>query len=125
MSKQVLVVDDDDAIRRLLDHRLGSAGYEVTVCEDGRDAADRLEAGFEPALAVLDVMMPRLDGTGLLRMIRGGELPVDSDLPVILLTSRGREEQVLDGFERGADDYVTKPFSSTELLARVRRQLDD
>jgi two-component system response regulator MprA len=125
MSGEILVVDDDEPIRRLVSHRLESAGYEVRVCEDGREAADLLAEGFEPALTVLDVMMPRLDGTRLLRMVRNGEFPVDADLPVVMLTSRGREEHVLDGFESGADDYVTKPFRAAELLARVRKCLDD
>ena len=125
MPPVILVVDDDEPIRLLVSHRLESAGYEVRVCEDGREAADLLESGFEPALAVLDVMMPRLDGTRLLRMIRNGELPVDADLPIVMLTSRGREEHILEGFESGVDDYVTKPFRAAELLARVRKSIDE
>jgi two-component system response regulator MprA len=124
MGPQVLVVDDDETIRRLVSHRLESAGYEVRLCKDGREAADLIESGFEPELVVLDVMMPRLDGTRLLRMIRNGELPVDPGLPVIMLTSRGREEHVLEGFESGADDYVTKPFRAEELMARLRKCID-
>lgn len=121
----VLVVDDDEPIRRLLDHRLRSAGYTVHICEDGREAADLFEEGFEPTVAIFDVMMPRLDGTRLLRMVRNGEFPVDADLPVIMLTSRGREDDVLEGLESGADDYVTKPFRAAELLARLRGCIDD
>jgi DNA-binding response OmpR family regulator len=124
MAGDVLVVDDDETIRQLVRHRLAGAGYDVRVCEDGREAADVLEDGYEPEIAVLDVMMPRLDGIGLARMIRNGELPVRPDLPVLMLTSRGREEHVLEGFEAGVDDYVTKPFRSAELLARVRRRVD-
>ena len=121
MPGQILAVDDDEPIRLLVSHRLESAGYSVRSCEDGREAADLLEAGLEPDLAIVDGMMPRLDGTRLLRMIRSGEFPVDADLPVIMLTSRGREEHVLEGFESGADDYVSKPFRAAELLARVKR----
>jgi DNA-binding response OmpR family regulator len=121
MGGDILVVDDDEPIRRLVGHRLRNAGYTVRTCEDGRKAADLLADGFEPQLAILDVMLPRLDGTRLLRMIRNGEFPVDPALPVIMLTSRGREEHVLEGFESGADDYVTKPFRAAELLARVRK----
>nr|WP_276411889.1 response regulator [Halomicroarcula sp. XH51] len=115
------MVDDDEVIRQLLTHRFEGAGYDVRVCEDGRAAIELFDTGYEPALAVVDVMMPRLDGTRLLRMVRNGETAVRSDLPVIMLTSRGQEEHVLEGFDSGADDYVTKPFRGQELLARVRR----
>jgi DNA-binding response OmpR family regulator len=125
MSKEVLVVDDDEPIRMLVSHRLESAGYDVRVCEDGREAADLLEDGFEPQLAIIDVMMPRLDGKRLLRMVRNDEFSVDADLPIIMLTSRSREENVLEGFESGADDYVTKPFRAAELMARVQKCIDD
>lgn len=123
MEETVLVVDDDETIRQILNHRLNSAGYEVRICEDGREAADLLDGDYEPDLAVLDVMMPRLNGTRLARMIRNGELAVRADLPIVLLTSRGREEHVVEGFEAGVDDYVTKPFGNAELLARLRRHL--
>lgn len=125
MSEEILVADDDEPIRRLVGHRLRSAGYTVRICEDGREAADLLEGGFEPRLMTLDVMMPRLDGTRLLRMVRNGEFPVDPNLPIILLTSRGREEHVLEGFESGVDDYVTKPFRAAELVARVRKCMNE
>jgi two-component system response regulator MprA len=125
MTDEILVVDDDETIRRLVTHRLEAAGYAVRVCEDGREAADLLDDGYDPRLIVLDVMMPRLDGTRLLRMIRGGDLSVRPDTPVIMLTSRGREEHVLEGFDSGVDDYVTKPFRAAELLARVRRYIDE
>ena len=121
MSDEILVVDDDEVIRQLLTHRFEGAGYDVRACEDGRAAVELFDTGYEPALAVFDVMMPRLDGTRLLRMVRNGETAVRSDLPVIMLTSRGQEAHVLEGFDSGADDYVTKPFRAQELLARVRR----
>ncbi|MFC6874569.1 response regulator transcription factor [Halobellus marinus] len=125
MSQEILTADDDEPIRLLVRHRLESAGYSVRTCEDGREAADLLEGGFEPDMAIFDVMMPRLDGTRLLRMVRNDEFPVDPELPIIMLTSRGREEHVLEGLESGADDYVTKPFRAAELLARVRKCIDD
>ncbi|WP_323675925.1 response regulator [Halorubellus sp. PRR65] len=121
MGEGILVVDDDEVIRQLLTYRLEGAGYAVRVCEDGRAAADLLQTDYEPALAIFDVMMPRLDGTRLLRMVRNGELAVSPELPVIMLTSRGQEDHVLEGFDSGADDYVTKPFRAQELLARVNR----
>jgi two-component system response regulator MprA len=125
MPGDILVVDDDEPIRRLVSHRLQNDGYGVRICEDGQEAADVLEEGFEPILIVLDVMMPRLDGKRLLRMVRNGEFEVDEEIPIIMLTSRGREEHVLEGLESGADDYVTKPFKAAELLARVRKCLDE
>lgn len=124
MTEAVLVVDDDETIRQLVSHRLSAAGYAVETCDDGREAADRLETDYEPDLAVIDVMMPRLNGTRLVRMIRSGDLGVRNDLPIVMLTSRGREEHVLEGFEAGVDDYVTKPFRSAELLARVQRHIE-
>lgn len=124
MSDEILVVDDDEPTRRLVSHRLKSAGYTVRVCADGQEAAELLEEGFEPALAVVDIMMPRLDGKRLLRMVRNGEFPVSEELPIVMLTSRGREEHILEGFESGADDYVTKPFRAAELVARVDECLD-
>lgn len=125
MGEEILIVDDDEPIRLLVSHRLRSAGYTVHVCEDGREAANLFEDGFEPRLGVFDIMMPRLDGTRLLRMVRNGEFPVSEDLPIIMLTSRGREHHVLEGFGSGADDYVTKPFRATELLARVQKCINE
>jgi DNA-binding response OmpR family regulator len=124
MTAQILVVDDDDVIRGLLSHRLDAAGYNVHACADGRAAADILDNGYVPDAMVLDVMMPRLNGLQLARMIRRGELAVRADLPIIILTSRGREDHVLEGFDAGVDDYLTKPFRSSELLARLRRNVD-
>lgn len=124
MDGEVLVVDDDDVIRQLLTHRLEGAGFSVRTCEDGREAADLLETDYEPTLVICDVMMPRLDGTRLLRMIRNDKLTVRADLPIVMLTSRGQEDHVLEGFDSGADDYVTKPFRAPELIARVRRYVD-
>lgn len=124
MGGEILVVDDDETIRQLLSHRLEADGYTVRVCEDGQEAADLLDTDYEPDLVVCDVMMPRLNGKRLLRMVRGGELAVDPNLPVVLLTSRGREEHVSEGLDAGADDYVTKPFRGEELLARIGRCVD-
>jgi len=122
---RTLVVDDDEPIRKMVSHRLRSAGYTVELCKDGQEAADILEDGLDWDLIVLDVMMPRLDGKRLLRMVRNGELGVDSKTPIIMLTSRGREEHVVEGLESGADDYVTKPFRAPELLARIKKYLND
>lgn len=124
MEQELLVVDDDEPIRQLLIHRLEGAGFDVRTCQDGQEAAEMLDrADYEPDAVLLDVMMPRLDGTRLAQMIREGDLDVRPDLPVVMLTSRAREEDVVDGFDAGVDDYVTKPFQSAELLARIQQQL--
>lgn len=125
MAGEILIIDDDEPIRRLVGHRIESAGHTVRISENGKEAAALLEEEFEPKLVVLDVMMPRLDGKRLLRMIRNGAFPVDANVPVVLLTSRDREGNVVEGFDSGADDYVTKPFRSAELLARVEGVIDE
>jgi DNA-binding response OmpR family regulator len=114
---RVLVVDDDEDIRVLLEELLGRAGYQVDVVPDGRAALRRL---FEapPALVVLDVTMPELDGYQTLERIR--DL---SDVPVLMLTARSQELERVRGLASGADDYVAKPFGRQELLARVQALL--
>jgi len=114
---RVLVVDDDEDIRVLLEELLGRAGYAVDVVPDGRAALRRL---FEapPALVVLDVTMPELDGYQTLERIR--DL---SDVPVLMLTARSQELERVRGLASGADDYVAKPFGRQELLARVQALL--
>lgn len=125
MGPTVLVADDDETIRSILQYRLSAEGYELIVCEDGDEAREELEALDEgPDVAILDIMMPRVEGTQLLRMIRRGELDVDPELPVMMLTSRGREEDVLDGLEYGADEYITKPFSPDEVVVRLEKLLE-
>ncbi len=124
MTGKAVVADDDETIRSILRYKLESEGFDLRVCEDGAEARDALdESGVNPDVVILDVMMPRLQGTQVLRMVRRGELAVDSDVPVLMLTSRGREDDVLEGLESGADEYMTKPFSPAELLARVEKLL--
>ncbi|MFB6089535.1 MAG: response regulator transcription factor [Halobellus sp.] len=126
MSRVAVIADDDSTIRSLLQHKLSSNGFTVRLCEDGQEARETLSSmEDDPNVIVLDVMMPRLTGTQLLRAIRRGEVGVDEDVPIVMLTSRGREEDVLDGLRAGSDDYVTKPFSPNELLARIEKVLED
>jgi DNA-binding response OmpR family regulator len=126
VSRSAVVADDDESIRSILQYKLSMAGFDLDVCRDGREARETLDApGVDPDVVVLDVMMPRLKGTDLLRAIRRGELAVDPAVPVVMLTSRGREEDVLTGLEAGADEYLTKPFSPNELLARIEKILEE
>jgi DNA-binding response OmpR family regulator len=125
VSRSAVIADDDESIRSILQYKLSMAGFDLTVCHDGLEARETLDSpGVDPDVVVLDVMMPRLKGTDLLRAIRRGELAVDPDVPVVLLTSRGREDDVLTGLEAGADEYLTKPFSPNELLARIEKLLE-
>jgi DNA-binding response OmpR family regulator len=117
---RILVADDDPDIRALVAYRLERAGYEVVAAADGAEAL-RLAFESEPDLAVLDVMMPRIDGYGVTRGLR--EHARTRDTPVILLTARVQEGDVARGFDAGADDYIKKPFSPQELRARVQAVL--
>lgn len=122
MSREAVIADDDETIRSILEYKLSAAGFDLTICADGVEAREALNTeSIDPAVVVLDIMMPRLTGNQLLREIRRGELAVDPDVPIVLLTSRGRESDVLDGLESGANEYLTKPFSPSELLVRINR----
>jgi two-component system phosphate regulon response regulator PhoB len=116
----VLVADDDLDILTLVSFRLERAGYDVIQAHDGEEAV-RLAVEHMPDLAVLDVMMPKLDGYEATRFLRGHDQT--TDLPVILLTARVQEADVARGVEAGADDYVKKPFSPQELGERVEAAL--
>nr|WP_273847262.1 response regulator [Rubrobacter calidifluminis] len=119
----MLVADDDRIVRRIVAVKLSGLGYEVSEAEDGREVLDHIENGEVPDLLVLDSLMPRVDGMSLIRTLRANPDRRISSLPVIMLTSRGSERDVVDGLEAGLDDYVTKPFSPDELAARVRTVL--
>lgn len=116
----VLIADDDADILGLVEFRLGAAGYEVARAEDGREAL-RLARELVPDLAVLDVMMPFLDGYEVTEQMRKDDAM--EGIPVILLTARVQEADVQRGFDAGADDYVKKPFSPQELRSRVQAVL--
>ena len=117
MATTILLVEDDDTLREALALNLERQGYEVRQAEDGEMA---LESAREtpPDLIILDVMLPRLDGLSVCRILRA-----EQDTPIILLTARTGEVDKIVGLESGADDYVTKPFSTGELLARIRAVL--
>jgi len=115
--QRVLVADDDPLIQRLVRTHLDRAGFRVLSAADGEAALD-MAAAEQPDLIVLDLMLPGLDGFEVCKRIREFSL-----VPVVMLTARGEQVDKLRGFEVGADDYLTKPFSPPELLARVRAVL--
>jgi DNA-binding response OmpR family regulator len=115
--RRILLVDDEPELRRMVRRYLQAEGFEVVEASDGRDALSRL-GGSTPDLVVLDVAMPGIDGFEVLQEIRR-----HSDVPVIMLTARTEEVDRVVGLSIGADDYVTKPFSPRELVARIRAVL--
>ncbi len=113
-----MVAEDDEKQAGLVRLYLEREGHAVTVVSDGRAVLDRVRH-HEPDLLVLDVMMPHLDGLEVLRVLRGEE----RELPVLMLTARSTEDDLLTGLGLGADDYMTKPYSPRELVARIRTLL--
>jgi DNA-binding response OmpR family regulator len=113
----VLAADDDEDILALVAFRLERSDYTVIQARDGEEAL-RLALETAPDLAVLDVMMPKLDGFELTRRLRAEQ--ATSRMPIILLTARAQDADVQQGFDAGADDYIRKPFSPQELRARVQ-----
>jgi len=113
---KVLIVEDDAAISRVLQLELQHEGYEVDVAHDGLEGLEK--ALKEPDLVILDLMLPRMDGLEVTKRLRA-----KSTVPVIMLTAKDRVPDRVAGLDIGADDYLTKPFSTDELLARVRARL--
>ncbi len=111
---KVLVVDDESRMRKLVNDFLTRSGYEVIEAADGEEAVDIFYADKDISLIILDVMMPKMDGWEVCRQIRK-----DSKVPIIMLTAKGEERDELNGFECGADEYISKPFSPKILTARV------
>ncbi len=117
MSGSILVVEDDNTLRELLAYNLRKEGYSVLTAADGAEALEKCR-GNKPLLIILDIMLPVMSGTEVCRIIRG-----ESQVPIIMLTAKAEEVDRVVGFELGADDYVTKPFSIRELLSRIRAVL--
>jgi len=120
VKRTILVVEDESDIRALVRFHLEQEGYVVREVERGEDALEQL-ASVRPALIVLDLMLPGMDGIEVCRRVRAGA--DTATIPIIVLTARASEVDRVLGLELGADDYVTKPFSPRELLARVRAVL--
>jgi DNA-binding response OmpR family regulator len=117
VTSRVLVVDDEPIVREVLARYLSRDGFEVDTAEDGEGAIEAVERA-RPDLIVLDLMLPKVDGLEVFRRVQNGSAPA-----VIMLTARGEETDRIVGLELGADDYITKPFSPREVVARVRAVL--
>lgn len=118
--KRILLVEDEAAIRQMLAFNLTRAGFEVDEAEDCRTARQRI-ADVRPDLVLMDWMLPDSSGLELTRALRRDE--ANRDLPIIMLTAKAQEREKVIGLEGGADDYMTKPFSSRELIARINALL--
>jgi phosphoserine phosphatase RsbU/P len=115
---KILIADDDPVSRRLLQLTLLSWGYEALAAQDGQEAWQALQQEDGPALAILDWLMPGLDGLEVCRRVR--QTPALSHLYLILLTAKGERQDIVAGLQAGANDYVTKPFNAAELQARLQ-----
>lgn len=120
MTPHVLVVEDEEALAQLLKYNLEKEGYRVSVAQDGEEALFQAQEGA-PDLVILDWMVPKVPGIEVCRRLRAR--PEARNVPIIMLTARTEEADRIRGLDTGADDYVTKPFSMTELLARLRAVL--
>lgn len=117
---RVLIVDDDPAALRLIEYVFSRADYEVHMATNGAVALSKVKK-LRPDLVILDVMMPDMSGLEVCERLRA--LPATAHLPIIMLSAKGQVEDKVDGFEAGADDYVSKPVDPPELLARARALL--
>ncbi len=118
--KNILLADDDDLLASLLNYRLEKAGYQVHWSCDGKEVKERLQVEM-PDIIVSDIMMPYFSGLELIDFVRN---TMNSDVPIIIISSAGNEENVLSAFELGANDFISKPVSPSELLVRVSRELN-
>ncbi len=116
--QRILVVDDDEAVLRLVRDKLDRAGFDVRTAASGQEALEAIHSQGLPHLAIVDIHMPGMDGFEFCEIVQEY-----SDLPVIMLTAVDEEESIIRGIEHFAEDYITKPFSPRELVARVRRVL--
>jgi DNA-binding response OmpR family regulator len=121
MASKVLIVDDEPNIVLSLEFLMNQQGYETRVARDGDAALAEVE-GFRPDLVLLDVMLPRRDGFEVCQRLRADGW---SELKILMLTAKGRDVEIEKGLALGADGYVTKPFSTAELVARVADMLKD
>jgi DNA-binding response OmpR family regulator len=122
MPKEILIVDDEPSIVVPVQFLMQQQGYNVLVAEDGHDALDMIYK-YQPDLVLLDIMLPGIDGHEVCEIVRLN--PKLRDVKIIFLTAKGREVEIAKGLALGADDYITKPFSNAELVAKVKTVLED
>jgi DNA-binding response OmpR family regulator len=122
MPKEILIVDDEPSIVVPIQFLMEQQGYSVLVAENGEDALDVIYK-YKPDLILLDIMLPRIDGYEVCEIVRLN--PEYRDIKIIFLTAKGREVEIAKGLALGADAYITKPFSNTELVAKVKELLDN
>ncbi len=118
--KRILIVEDEKDILKTLEFNLKSEGFNITTADDGKQALEKLQ-NYKPELIILDVMLPYIDGFSVLRSIKSDEKT--KKIPVIMLTARDSEIDKITGLDAGADDYLPKPFSIRELIARINAVL--
>ncbi len=121
-KKKILLAEDEPHIARLIVFKLEREGYEVTWTKDGGEALESIKNNI-PDLVLLDVMMPVMDGFDVLKKVKEDERLWK--IPVIMLTAKGQIKDVERGFDLGSDDYIVKPFRPDELVARIRRKLEE
>lgn len=117
---KILICEDDTMTLKALEHKLKKEGYDIIAAKDGKSACEILVAENNIDLLLTDLHMPVLSGLELINFVRGN---LKSNLPIVMLTRVGLEETVLQAFELGADDYITKPFNPEELALRIKRLL--
>ena len=121
-AKKVLLADDSDTSRMMGKMILSRTSYQLIIAKDGDEAVEKARSE-KPDLILMDVMMPRMNGFEAVRLIR--EVDELADIPIIMVTTRGEEENVRKGFENGCNDYITKPINGVELLSKIRTFLDE
>jgi len=122
MPKEILIVDDEPSIVVPIQFLMEQQGYSVLVAENGEDALDAIYK-YKPDLILLDIMLPRIDGYEVCEIVRLN--PEYRDIKIIFLTAKGREVEIAQGLALGANAYIVKPFSNTELVAKVKELLDN
>lgn len=118
MENKILIVEDEDNIRKLIVSYLVNEGFKVIEARDGADAIDKFDSNYDFSLVILDVMMPKIDGYEVCKYIRK-----NSEVPILMLTARDTEVDEISGFNSGADEYISKPFSPRILVTRVKNLL--